>query len=116
MSTSSMMLEHSLHSQQQPPTATPESQRESDRLKLLLDMTTTLVSTLECRDLLRTMAASIRQVMHCDIAGVWLPGSFGKRRAVSRFATGQYVQDIHRRYAVTADAAGGRNLRRSVDC
>src|ERR1700678_4606102 len=73
MSTSSMMLEHSLHSQQQPPTATPESQRESDRLKLLLDMTTTLVSTLECRDLLRTMAASIRQVMHCDIVGVWLP-------------------------------------------
>ena len=36
-------------------------------------MTATLVSTLECRDLLRTVSASIRQVMHCDIVGVWLP-------------------------------------------
>jgi formate hydrogenlyase transcriptional activator len=48
-------------------------ERESDRLKLLLDMTATLVSTLECRDLLRTVSASIRQVMHYDIVGVWLP-------------------------------------------
>jgi len=72
MSTSSTLLGHSLNSHESP-TATPELQRESDRLKLLLDMTTTLVSTLECRDLLRTVAASIRQVMHCDIVGVWLP-------------------------------------------
>ena len=72
MSTSSMLLDHSLNSQELR-SATPELQRESDRLKLLLDMTTTLVSTLECRDLLRTVSASIRQVMHCDIVGVWLP-------------------------------------------
>jgi formate hydrogenlyase transcriptional activator len=67
-----MVLDHSLNSQE-PASAGPELQRESDRLKLLLDMTTTLVSTLECRDLLRTVSASIRQVMHCDIVGVWLP-------------------------------------------
>ncbi|HWY57143.1 MAG TPA: GAF domain-containing protein, partial [Terriglobales bacterium] len=72
MSTSSMLLDHSLSSHQ-PPTARLELARESDRLKLLLDMTTTLVSTLECRDLLRTVSASIRQVMHYDIVGVWLP-------------------------------------------
>jgi formate hydrogenlyase transcriptional activator len=72
MTASSMLLDHSLNSHESP-TATPELQRESDRLKLLLDMTATLVSTLECRDLLRTVAASIRQVMHCDIVGVWLP-------------------------------------------
>ena len=72
MSTSSMLLDHSLNSQELR-SATPELQRESDRLKLLLDMTTTLVSTLECRELLRTVSASIRQVMHCDIVGVWLP-------------------------------------------
>src|ERR1700691_3241630 len=71
MSTSAMMLEHSLDAQALP-TATPELQREGDRLKLLLDMTTTLVSTLECRELLRTVSASIRQVMHYDIVGVWL--------------------------------------------
>src|SRR5271154_2859347 len=72
MSTSSILLDHSLSSQE-PASAPPELQRESDRLKLLLDMTTTLVSTLECRDLLRAVSAIIRQVMHCDIVGVWLP-------------------------------------------
>jgi len=72
MTTSSMLRDHSPNSHESQ-TATPELRRESDRLKLLLDMTTTLVSTLECRDLLRTVAASVRQVMHCDIVGVWLP-------------------------------------------
>jgi formate hydrogenlyase transcriptional activator len=73
MSTSSMLLDHSLNSQESGSARRPELERESDRLKLLLDMTTTLVSTLECRDLLRTVSASIRQVMHYDIVGVWLP-------------------------------------------
>src|ERR1700739_4923785 len=72
MSTSSTTLDRSLNSGESP-SATPELQRESDRMKLLLDMTTTLVSTLECRELLRTVSASIRQVMRCDIVGVWLP-------------------------------------------
>src|ERR1700722_19116258 len=72
MNASSMLPEHSLSSHESA-RARPELQRESDRLKLLLDMTTALVSTLECRDLLRTVSASIRQVMHCDIVGVWLP-------------------------------------------
>src|SRR6266853_4067901 len=52
-----------------------ELEREKDRLKLLLDITNTLVSNLECRDLLRAISASIRQVMRCDVVGVWLPDS-----------------------------------------
>jgi len=72
MSTSSMILGHSLNSQESP-SGRPESQRARDRLKLLLDLTNTLVSNLECRDVLRTVAASIRQNMHCDFVGVWLP-------------------------------------------
>jgi formate hydrogenlyase transcriptional activator len=72
MSTSLIVLDDSLNSHESS-SAPPELQRESDRLRLLLDMTATLVSTLECRDLLRTVSASIRQVMHCDIVGVWLP-------------------------------------------
>src|ERR1700691_5945659 len=72
MSTSSMVLDRSLNSQASP-VATPELRSERDRLKLLLDSTATLVSTLDCRDLLRTVSASIRQVMHYDIVGVWLP-------------------------------------------
>jgi formate hydrogenlyase transcriptional activator len=70
---SSSLIEDHLLNSQEAPSARPELQRESDRLKLLLDITNTLVSNLECRDLLRTVSASIRQVMHCDIVGVWLP-------------------------------------------
>src|ERR1700676_216403 len=49
--------------------------REKERLKLLLDVTNTLVSNLEPRDLLRAISASIRRDMHCDSVGVWLPDS-----------------------------------------
>jgi formate hydrogenlyase transcriptional activator len=58
---------------QEPPSTRPQQQSENERLKLLLNMTNTLVSNLECRDLLRTVSASIRQVMRCDTVGVWLP-------------------------------------------
>jgi formate hydrogenlyase transcriptional activator len=47
--------------------------RESERLRLLLDLTNTLVSNLVTRDLLRTISASIRQCMHCDTVSVWHP-------------------------------------------
>ena len=58
--------------------------REKDRLKLLLDMTNTLVSNLKPRDLLRAISASIRQDMHCDVVGVWLPDS--ERRQLRQWA------------------------------
>jgi formate hydrogenlyase transcriptional activator len=47
--------------------------RERDRSQFLLDMTNTMVSNLELRDLLRAVSASIRQIMHCDAVGVWVP-------------------------------------------
>jgi formate hydrogenlyase transcriptional activator len=50
-----------------------ESQRAEERLRLLLDLTNRVVSTLDLRALLREIAASIRRVMHCDGAGVTLP-------------------------------------------
>jgi formate hydrogenlyase transcriptional activator len=58
---------------EEPPSTRPQQQSESERLKLLLDLTNTLVSNLECSDLFRTVSASIRQVMRCDTVGVWLP-------------------------------------------
>src|SRR3984893_8774675 len=76
MSTSSPIPNHlfnPINPQKKSPRARPELQTESDRLKLLLDLTNALVSNLGCRDLLRTVSASIRQVMHCDTVGVWLP-------------------------------------------
>src|SRR5258707_3962163 len=58
---------------QEPLSTRPQQQSESERLKLLLDLTNALVSNLECRDLLRMVSASIRRVMRCDTVGVWLP-------------------------------------------
>src|SRR6202035_798790 len=59
----------------EPQTLQTGLEHEKDRLKLLLDMTNALVSNLEPRDLLRAISASIRQDMHCDLVGVWLPDS-----------------------------------------
>src|SRR3981189_2483082 len=50
-------------------------EHEKDRLKLLLDMTNTMVLNLEPRDLLRAISVSIRQDLRCDSVGVWLPDS-----------------------------------------
>ncbi len=50
-----------------------ELQRESDRLKLLLELTNALVSNLEPDDLLRAISESIRQCVHGDLVSVWLP-------------------------------------------
>jgi formate hydrogenlyase transcriptional activator len=82
-SVSTSVVDHSFDSQKSP-SARPELQRESDRLKLLLDMTNSLVSNLEFRDLLRAISASIRQVMRCDAVGVLLPDS--EQRQMSNHA------------------------------
>jgi len=50
-------------------------ERERNRLKLLLDMTNTLVSNMEPRDLLQAISASIRRDMNCDLVGVFVPDS-----------------------------------------
>jgi len=68
----SLLMPDNLFSPQASPTLRPDLQRENDRLKLVLDMTNTLVSNLGRRDLLRTISASIRQVMGCDAVGVWV--------------------------------------------
>jgi formate hydrogenlyase transcriptional activator len=50
-----------------------EAQRTAERLELLLGLTNSVVSTLDLRDLLREIVASIRRVMHCEGTGVALP-------------------------------------------
>ena len=50
-----------------------QSQRAGEQLRLLLDLTNRLVSTLDLRDLLREISASIRRMMQCDGVGVTLP-------------------------------------------
>jgi formate hydrogenlyase transcriptional activator len=48
------------------------AQRQNDRLQLLLNLTNRITSNLRPRDLLRAIAASVREVMHCDVVAVSL--------------------------------------------
>jgi formate hydrogenlyase transcriptional activator len=43
---------------------------ERDRLQLLLEVTNSVMANLELRDVLRTVSATLRRVMHCDAVGV----------------------------------------------
>jgi formate hydrogenlyase transcriptional activator len=54
------------------------SEVANTRLKLLLEVTNSVVSTLEIRDVLRAACASVRQVMGCHGVGVLLPNGDGK--------------------------------------
>ena len=49
-------------------------QQQNDRLQLLLKLTKSITANLELKEVLRTIAANVRQVMHCDAANVSLPG------------------------------------------
>ena len=50
-----------------------ELRSERDRLQLLLELTSQLVSNLELCDLLPTVAAAVRKIMRCDAVAVHLP-------------------------------------------
>src|SRR5713101_4457073 len=50
-----------------------ELQRQSERLELLLNLTTRITSSLDLREVLRAVAANIREVIHADAVGVALP-------------------------------------------
>jgi formate hydrogenlyase transcriptional activator len=53
--------------------------RERDRLQLLLEVTNSVMANLELRDVLRTISATLRRVMHCAVAGVLLPEAEGQQ-------------------------------------
>ena len=50
------------------------SQRNGERLQLLLDLSNRVMANLELPELLKEISASIRHVMQCDGVGVILPG------------------------------------------
>src|SRR3984957_11465690 len=57
------------------------AQQQNDQLQLLLNLTNRITSNLQPRELLREIAASIREVMHCDVVAVSLLDSkSGKSR------------------------------------
>src|SRR6202008_3491721 len=47
-------------------------QRQNDRLELLLNLTTKITSSLDLREVLRAIAANIREVIHADAVAVSL--------------------------------------------
>lgn len=49
-------------------------QRQNERLRLLLNLTSRITSNLDLREVLRAISANFREVMRCDGAGIWLPG------------------------------------------
>src|SRR5580700_4161075 len=57
-----------------------EVQPRNERFELLLNLTSSITSSLDLREVLRSIAANIRQVVHADAAAVSLPDT----------ATGKY--------------------------
>ncbi|HEX2491545.1 MAG TPA: sigma 54-interacting transcriptional regulator, partial [Blastocatellia bacterium] len=53
--------------------AEAELQRQNSRLQLLLNLTSRITSNLELQELLRSISANIREVMHCDAVAIALP-------------------------------------------
>ena len=59
----------------------PELLRQNERLELLLNLTTRITSSLDLREVLRAIAANIREVIHADAVAVSLPDAVsGKYR------------------------------------
>ncbi|HEV7967423.1 MAG TPA: sigma 54-interacting transcriptional regulator [Candidatus Acidoferrales bacterium] len=55
------------------------SRTAQEQLKLLLDLTNSVVSTLDLRELLRSVSGNLRRVMNCDLAGVGVPDEENKK-------------------------------------
>jgi len=58
------------------------SRQAQDRLKLILDLTNQVVSNLNFQELLRTISASVRRIMHYDAAAIMLPEPDGQHLRV----------------------------------
>jgi len=56
-----------------------ELQRQNERLELLLNLTTRITSSLDLREVLRAIAANIREVIHGDAVAVSLPDAASEK-------------------------------------
>ena len=70
-----------------------ELQRQNERFELLLNLTTKITSSLDLREVLRAIAANIREVIHADAVSVSLsdPGSGNARLYAMDFLYGKGV-------------------------
>jgi formate hydrogenlyase transcriptional activator len=87
-----------------------ELQRRNERFELLLNLTTSITSSLDLREVLRSIAANIREVIHADAAAVSLPDAAagGFRVFAMDFPHGRGV--IKEELFFTPSAAGKRSM------
>src|SRR5260370_18397748 len=65
---------------------TEELQRQNDRLEFLLNLTSRITSSLDLREVLRAIAANIRQVIQADLVTLSLPdGASGQIRVFAMY-------------------------------
>jgi formate hydrogenlyase transcriptional activator len=90
--------------------AEAELQRQNERFELLLNLTTKITSSLDLREVLRAVAANIREVVHADAVGVSLPDApSGKLRVFAMdFPQGKGV--IKEEMVVTPSAAAKKAM------
>ena len=81
------------------------AQRQNDQLQLLLDLTNRITSNLELRDLLRGIAATIREVIHADAVTVALPDAASEKFRVFAMDFPQGKGVAKEELLVTASAA-----------
>jgi formate hydrogenlyase transcriptional activator len=87
-----------------------ELQRQNERFELLLNLTTKITSSLDLREVLRAVAANIREVVHADAVSVSLPDATpGKLRVFAMdFPQGKGV--IKEELVVTLSAAARKAM------
>jgi formate hydrogenlyase transcriptional activator len=87
-----------------------ELQRQNERFELLLNLTTRITSSLDLREVLRAVAANIREVVHADAVSVSLPdATSGKLRVFAMdFPQGKGV--IKEELVVTPSAAAKKAM------
>jgi len=85
-------------------------QPRNERFELLLNLTSSITSSLDLREVMRSIAANIREVIHADAAAVSLPdGATGRFRVFAMdFPHGKGV--IKEELFFTPSAAGKRSM------
>jgi formate hydrogenlyase transcriptional activator len=86
------------------------AQQQNDQLQLLLDLTHRITSNLELREVLRGIAANIREVIHADAVTVTLPDAASEKFRVFAmdFPHGKGV--VKEELLITPSAAGRKAL------
>jgi formate hydrogenlyase transcriptional activator len=82
MSTTALTVKNNVSRDETIVRISEELQRQNDRLQLLLNLTTRITSSLDLREVLRAIAANIREVMHADGVAVSLPDTASRKSRV----------------------------------